>query len=141
MAGRVGQDDIAAGPAKGRPGEGDDRARIQQAIDQVSALAPDALGFALADRMVKAELDAFNRAVTERFGERSLLTDAARGPSGPAFDKAAEGMVPDARQKLATAWPLLRASQQLAAHERTQQALKESEALRQTQRQSQGLKQ
>ena len=35
----------------------------------------------------------------------------------------------------------LKLSQQLAAHERTQQALKESEALRQTQRQSQGLKQ
>ncbi len=113
--------------------------KIRDAIDRNDL--PAALGFALADRMVKAELDAFNRAVTERFGERSLLTDAARGPSGPAFDKAAEGMVPDARQKLATAWPLLRASQQLAAHERTQQALKESEALRQTQRQSQGLKQ
>ena len=100
-----------------------------------------ALGFALADKQVKAELDVFNRAVSERFGERSLLANAARDLSDPAFDKAAEGMAPDARQKLATAWPLLRASQQLAAHERTQQALKESEALRQTQRQSQGLKQ
>jgi len=35
----------------------------------------------------------------------------------------------------------MRAGQRLAAHERTQQALKEGEALRQTQRQSKGLKQ
>lgn len=113
--------------------------KIRDAIDRNDL--PAALGFALADRMVKAELDAFNRAVVERFGERSLLANAARDPSGTAFDKAAEGMAPQDRQRLATAWPLLRASQQLAAHERTQQALKESEALRQTQRQSQGLKQ
>ena len=113
--------------------------KIRDAIDRNDL--PAALGFALADRMVKAELDAFNRAISERFGERSLLINAARDPSGPAFEKAAEGMTPDARHKLATAWPLLRASQQLAAQERTQQALKESEALRQTQRQSQGLKQ
>ena len=113
--------------------------KIRDAIDRNDL--PSALSFALADRMVKAELDAFNRAVTERFGERSLLTNTARDPSGPAFDRAAEGMAPIERQKLAAAWPLLRAGQQLAAHERTQQALKESEALRQTQRQSQGLKQ
>lgn len=113
--------------------------KIRDAIDRSDL--PSALGFALADKMVKAELDAFNRAVVERFGERSLLVNAARDPSGPAFDKAAEGMALQDRQRLATAWPLLRASQQLAAHERTQQALKESEALRQTQRQSHGLRQ
>lgn len=113
--------------------------KIRDAIDRNDL--PAALGFALADRMVKAELDTFNRSVAERFGERSLLGNAARDPSGTAFDKAAEGMALPDRQKLATAWPLLRASQQLAAHERTQHALKESEALRQTQRQSQGLRQ
>ncbi|MCC0051883.1 MAG: Ti-type conjugative transfer relaxase TraA, partial [Rhodobiaceae bacterium] len=113
--------------------------KIRDAIDRNDL--PAALGFVLADRMVKAELDAFNRTVSERFGERSLLANAARDPSGPAFDKAAECMAPQDRQRLAAAWPLLRAGQQLAAHERTQHALKESEALRQTQRQSQGLRQ
>ena len=113
--------------------------KIRDAIDRSDL--PSALGFALADKMVKAELDAFNRAVAERFGERSLLVNAARDPSGPAFDKAAEGMALQDRQRLATAWPLLRASQQLGAHEQTQQALKESEALRQVQRQSRGLRQ
>ena len=113
--------------------------KIRDAIDRNDL--PSALGFALADRMVKAELDAFNRAVVERFGERSLLVNAARDPSGPAFDKAADGMALQDRQRLATAWPLLRAGQQLAAHERTRAALKESEALRQVQRQSQGMRQ
>ncbi len=113
--------------------------KIRDAIDRNDL--PAALGFALADKMAKAELDVFTRAVSERFGERTLLTNAARDPSGPAFEKAALGMQPGERNKLATAWPLMRAGQQLAAHERTQQALKESEALRQTQRQSRGLKQ
>ncbi|MGB7433721.1 MAG: BID domain-containing protein, partial [Ahrensia sp.] len=113
--------------------------RIRDAIDRNDLSA--ALGFALADKMAKAELDVFNRAVSGRFGERTLLTNAAREPSGPAFEKAALGLQPGERNKLATAWPLMRAGQQLAAHERTQQALKESEALRQIQRQSKGLKQ
>ena len=113
--------------------------KIRDAIDRNDL--PSALGFALADKQVKAELDVFNRAISERFGERSLLINAARDLSGPVFDKAAEGMAPQDRQRLATAWPLLRAGQQLAAHERTQHALKESEALRQVQRQRQGLKQ
>jgi hypothetical protein len=36
---------------------------------------------------------------------------------------------------------MMRAGQQLAAHERTQKALKQSEAMRQTQTKSQGLQQ
>jgi hypothetical protein len=44
------------------------------------------------------------------------------------------------QQKLAEAWPVMRAAQQLAAHERTVEALKQTENLRLTQRQSQVLK-
>ncbi|MBU4527470.1 MAG: Ti-type conjugative transfer relaxase TraA [Hoeflea sp.] len=113
--------------------------KVRDAIDRNDLAA--ALGFALADRMVKSELDTFNKAVSERFGERTLLGNGARDPSGSTFDKAAKGMSPGDREKLASAWPMMRAGQRLAAHERTQQALKEGEALRQTQRQSKGLKQ
>lgn len=112
--------------------------RVRDAIDRNDLRA--ALGFALADKMAKAEIDTFNKAVSERFGERTLLSNAAREASGPAFDKQAFGMSPAERDKLASAWSLLRAGQQLAAHERTNQALKETEALRQSQRQSQVLK-
>ena len=113
--------------------------KIRDAIDRNDL--PAAVGFALADRMVKAELDSFNRAVSERFGERTLLSNGAKDLSGSIFEKAAQGMSPGEREKLAGAWPLMRAGQQLATQERTQQALKESEALRQTQSKSQGLKQ
>lgn len=112
--------------------------RVRDAIDRNDL--PAALGLALADRMARAEIDAFNKAVSERFGERSLLSNAAKDATGPAFEKQAFGMSPGERQKLAIAWPMMRAGQQLAAHERTTQALKEAEALRQTQRQSQVLK-
>jgi Ti-type conjugative transfer relaxase TraA len=113
--------------------------KVQDAIDRNDL--PAALGFALADRMVKAELDTFNKAVSERFGERTLLGNAAKDPSGSTFNKVAQGMSPRDREKLSTAWPTMRAGQQLAAHERTQQALQQSEAMRQIQTKSQGLKQ
>ena len=113
--------------------------KVRDAIDRNDL--PAALGFALADRMVKAEIDSFNKAVSERFGERAFLGNAASEASGPGFEKAAQGMQPGERQKLAAAWPVMRTGQQIAAQERTQQALRESEALRQSQRQSQGLKQ
>ena len=57
-----------------------------------------------------------------------------------AVGKQALGMPAAEREKLATAWPMMRTVQQLAAHERTVKALKETEALRQSQRQSQVLK-
>ena len=88
-----------------------------------------------------AELDTFNKAVSDRFGERTFLGNAARDASGPGFENAAQGMSPGEREKLKSAWPTMRAGQQVVAHERTQQALKQSEAMRQTQTKSQGLKQ
>ncbi len=48
---------------------------IRAAIDRNDH--PAALGLALNNREVKFEIDGFNRAVTERFGERALLTSRA----------------------------------------------------------------
>ena len=112
--------------------------RVRDAIDHNDL--PAALGFALADKVVKAEVDGLNRVVMERFGERSLLPNAARDASGAAFEEAAFGLPTTERQKLAEAWPVLRAAQQLAAYERTAEALKQALALRQSQRQGQVLK-
>lgn len=113
--------------------------RVRDAIDRNEL--PAALGYAISKREVKAEIDGFNKAIAERFGERMLLTNAAREPSGKLFDKAAEGLAPGERQKLADAWPVMRTAQQLAAHERTAETLKQSENLRQTQRQTPVIKQ
>ncbi|MHB1101731.1 MAG: Ti-type conjugative transfer relaxase TraA [Devosia sp.] len=113
-------------------------ARVRDAIDRNDL--PAALAFALADRMVKAEIDALNGAVRERFGERALLGNGAMDAGGPTFKAASAGLAPAQRQKLASAWPTMRTAQQLAAHERTTEALKQTEALRQTQRQGQVLK-
>lgn len=112
--------------------------KVRDAIDRNDLSA--ALGFALADRMAKAEIDGFNKAVSERFGERTLLSNGARDTEGAVFRKQALGMPAAERERLAAAWPIMRTGQQLAAHERTVKALKETEALRQSQRQSQVLK-
>ena len=113
-------------------------ARVRDAIDRNDL--PAALGFALADRMVKAEIDALTGAVRERFGERALLGNDGMDTGGPAFKAAAAGLAPPEQQKLAAAWPAMRTAQQLAAHERISEALKQTEALRQTPRQGQILK-
>ncbi|NDW07705.1 Ti-type conjugative transfer relaxase TraA [Jiella pacifica] len=120
-------------PAAGRVLE-----KVRDAIDRNDL--PAALGFALADRIVKAELDAFNKAVSERFGDRAFLSLDAKEPKGSVFEKAAAGLASAEREKLAANWPLMRTGQQIAAQERTRVALKETEALRQSQRQSQALK-
>ncbi|SFL22177.1 UvrD-like helicase C-terminal domain-containing protein [Mesorhizobium albiziae] len=72
--------------------------KVRDAIDRNDL--PSALGFALADRMVKAEIDTFTRAVSERFGERFLLTNAAKDTTGSPFEKAATGMNPAHREQL-----------------------------------------
>ncbi|RWI57128.1 MAG: Ti-type conjugative transfer relaxase TraA [Mesorhizobium sp.] len=113
--------------------------RVRDAIDRNDL--PAALGYAVSNREIKAEIDGFNKAVAERFGQRSLLVNQARAPSGKLFDKAAEGLNPAEKQKLAEAWPVMRAAQQLAAHERTSEALKQSERLRIAHRQSPVMKQ
>ncbi|MBB6469410.1 Ti-type conjugative transfer relaxase TraA [Aminobacter lissarensis] len=113
--------------------------RVRDAIDRNDL--PAALGYAVSNREIKAEVDGFNKAVAERFGERTLLVNEAKIVSGKLFDKTAEDMPAAEKQKLAEAWPVMRAGQQLAAHERTTEALKQSENLRLSQRQSSVLKQ
>jgi len=112
--------------------------RVRDAIDRNDL--PSALGFALADKMAKAEIDGFNKAVAERFGERTMLTPRARDPAGPVFEKTAKGLNPAERQQLSEAWPAMRTGQLLAAHERTAEALKQTQAMRVSQRQGQTLK-
>jgi len=113
--------------------------RVRDAIDRNDL--PAALGFALSNREAKLEIDGFNKAIAERFGERSLLTNAARDPSGKPFEKLAHGLAPQERERLMEAWPVMRAAQQLAAHERTTATLKQVEELRLSQRQTPVMKQ
>lgn len=113
--------------------------KVRDAIDRNDLSA--ALGYAIANREIKAEMDGFNRAVAERFGERNLLTNAAREPAGKLFDTLSEGMRPAEKEKLAKAWPIMRTGQQLSAQERSAETLKQTEKLRLSQRQNQVLKQ
>lgn len=113
--------------------------RVRDAIDRNDL--PAALGYAVSNRELKAEIDGFGKAVAERFGDRTLLVNEAREVSGKLFDRAAEGMAASDKQKLAEAWPVMRAAQQLSAHERTMEALKQTESLRRSQRQSPAMKQ
>ncbi|MBS7707884.1 Ti-type conjugative transfer relaxase TraA [Chelatococcus asaccharovorans] len=105
--------------------------RIRDAIDRNDL--PSALEFALEDKMVEAELEGFARAVSERFGERSLTGIAAREADGEAFKTLSDGMNAAQKEDLKAAWPDLRTAQQLAAQQRTAAALKEAETVRQTQ--------
>ncbi|MDN5929013.1 MAG: Ti-type conjugative transfer relaxase TraA [Hyphomicrobiales bacterium] len=105
--------------------------RVRDAIDRNDL--PAALEFALADRMVRAELEGFAKAISERFGERTLLSNAARDTDGPVFKAVTADMTPARKAEMQSAWNAMRAIQQLSAHERTAEALKQSETLRQSQ--------
>ena len=112
--------------------------KVRDAIDRNDL--PAALAFSHEDKMVKAELEGFARAVSERFGDRSMLSNAAKAPDGPAFEKLAAGMSAGQRNELKSAWPTMRTAQQLAAQQRTAEALKQAETMRQGQRQGLSLK-
>lgn len=113
--------------------------RVRDAIDRNDL--PAAMGYALSNREAKLEIDGFNKAVAERFGERTLLTNAARNPAGQLFDKLAEGLQPQEKERLKEAWPVMRTAQQIAAHERTAATLKQAEDLALSQRQTPVMKQ
>ncbi|KPF42612.1 Ti-type conjugative transfer relaxase TraA [Rhizobium sp. AAP43] len=105
--------------------------RARDAIDRNDLAA--CLAYAFENRDVKAELEDFAKAVAERFGERTFLPLAAKTADGKAFEKASAGMQPAQKNELRSAWDTIRTVQQLTAHERTTVALKQAEALRQTQ--------
>lgn len=106
--------------------------RVRDAIDRNDL--PAALGFALINREVKAEIDAFGKAVSERFGDRTLLGIAAKDTSGQAFRELTAGMNPAQAASVTAAWPAMRAAQKLAAHERSTETQKQSETMRLSQR-------
>ena len=105
--------------------------RVRDAIDRNDL--PAGLEYALADKMVKEELDGFARAVSERFGERTLLGVAARNPDGDVFKSLTAGMSDSQKVDVNSAWNAMRAVQQLAAHERAVEGIKQAETLRQAQ--------
>jgi hypothetical protein len=104
--------------------------RVRDAIDRNDL--PSGLEYALADRQVKAELEGFANAVTERFGERTFLPLAAKDANGEPFQQATSGMNSTQKSEVSQAWNTMRTVQQLSAHERSVTALKQAEALRQT---------
>ena len=106
--------------------------RVRDAIDRNDLSA--ALGFALADKMVKAEIDRLNAAVGQRFGDRALLGLDAQKIDGSTYKRLVADMPSAQKLKLAEAWPTLRAAQQLAAHERTVQAMKQADTAKLVQR-------
>jgi hypothetical protein len=109
--------------------------RVRDAIDRNDLSA--GLDYALADTMIKAELDGFAKAVSERFGENTFLPLAAKNTDGETYLRVTSGMNPAQKTEVAQAWDTMRAAQKLAAHERSVTALKQAEALRQTK--SQGM--
>ncbi|MBY5760200.1 Ti-type conjugative transfer relaxase TraA [Rhizobium leguminosarum] len=112
--------------------------RVRDAIDRNDL--PAGLEYALADKMVKAELEGFAKAVSERFGERTFLGIETKEAKGKAYDAVTAGMTPGQKAEVQTAWNSMRTIQQLAAHERTVEATKQAESLRQTKSQGLSLK-
>ncbi|AGB73794.1 MULTISPECIES: Ti-type conjugative transfer relaxase TraA [Rhizobium] len=112
--------------------------RVRDAIDRNDL--PAGLENALADKMVKAELEGFARAVSERFGERTFLPLAAKDMTGQTFQSVTSSMSAGQKAEVQSAWSTMRTVQQLSAHERTTEALKQAETLRQTKSQGLSLK-
>ena len=108
--------------------------RIRDALDRNDL--PAALQFALEDKMIEAELEGLARAVAERFGERTFLPLAARESDGETGSELVKGLSPEQWQDLKAAWPDLRTIQQLAGAQRTEAALRQAEALHESQRQT-----
>lgn len=112
--------------------------RVRDAIDRNDLSA--SLEYALADKMVKAELEGFAKAVSERFGERTFLPLAAKDTDGKTFETVTVGMTAGQKAEVQSAWNSMRTVQQLGSHERTTEALKQAETMRQTKSQGLSLK-
>ncbi|UWU19257.1 Ti-type conjugative transfer relaxase TraA (plasmid) [Rhizobium sullae] len=112
--------------------------RVHDAIDRNDL--PAGVEYALADKMVKAELEGFAKAVSERFGERTFLPLSAKDTDGKTFETVTAGMTAGQKAEVQSAWNSMRTVQQLAAYERTTEALKHAETLRQTKSQGLSLK-
>lgn len=75
------------------------------------------LGFALSDRIVRAEIEGLSKALDEKFGANTF---SSAEPKGKKFDAAAAKVTPEDQGKLAQAWPLFNIAQKVAAHQREQ---------------------
>nr|WP_281287475.1 BID domain-containing protein [Rhizobium smilacinae] len=89
--------------------------RIRDAIDRNDLHSH--LGFALSDRIVRAEIEGLNKALDEKFGANTFSNAE---PKGRKFDAAAAKVMPEDQAKLAQAWPLFNAARKVASHQREQ---------------------
>ena len=112
--------------------------RVRDAIDRNDH--PAGLEYALANKMVKAELEGFAKMVSERFGERTFLPLAAKDTDGKTFETVTAGMTAGQKAEVQSAWNSMRTVQQLGCHERATEALKQAETLRQTKSEGLSLK-
>ncbi len=103
--------------------------RLRDAIDRNDL--PAGLEYALSDRMVKAELEGFAKAVSARFGERTFLREAARQAKGPVLETVTAGMSAGQRDEIRTAWDTMRTVQQLDRHLNGAMTSREAESARQ----------
>lgn len=92
------------------------------------------------DGKVRAELQRFAEAVATRFGERTLLSLAAKNADGEVFQKLTAGMNQAQKSEVQAAWMAMRTSQQLSAAERLTKGPRQVEGLRQTQSKGLSLK-
>lgn len=95
---------------------------------------PAALEFAYSDLRAKAEIDAFNETVKQRFGEQAFVGKGNLDTGEAAFKAVSGDLAPAAQQTLASAWPKIWIAQQLAMAERRIKTAKETPTLRPTQR-------
>ncbi|ACM39319.1 Ti-type conjugative transfer relaxase TraA (plasmid) [Allorhizobium ampelinum S4] len=89
--------------------------RIRDAVDRNDLHSQ--LGFALSDRIVRAEIEGLNKVLDEKFGANTF---SSAEPQGRKFDAAAAKVTPDDHGKLAQSWPLFNAAQKVAAHQKEQ---------------------
>lgn len=90
--------------------------RIRDAIDRNDLHSH--LGFAMSDRIVRAEIEGLNKALDEKFGPNTF---SSAEPKGKKFEAAAAKVAPSDHAKLAEAWPLFNAAQKVAAHQKEQE--------------------
>jgi Ti-type conjugative transfer relaxase TraA len=104
--------------------------RVRDAIDRNDL--PSGLEYVRTDRQVKAELEGFATAVSERFGERTFLPLAAREANGELFHRLTAEMNATQKNEVQQAWQPMRTMQQIRAYERTVAAQKQMGTMVQT---------
>lgn len=109
--------------------------KAREALDHEGAAL--ALGQLRKVPELKREIDGFVQAIAERFGGRALF-DLAAGDPPRAIDAETDELRGEEREKLRQALPLVRAAQQIAAHERQLNASEQLEKLTLSERREAG---